>query len=122
MKIIFFIILLCLVGCYQIHNESDCRDETILTEKSPDGKILATLTHRDCGSTTSIAKIIYLKEINIKNEEKKEYGERIFVTTAEADPLIQWKNETLIINSKKIGDDIFMSKDQWRKINILYSQ
>ncbi|GKT21937.1 hypothetical protein AVHM3334_06570 [Acidovorax sp. SUPP3334] len=122
MRILIFVVCLALAGCYPIHDESNCQDEIILSKNSPDGQFTATAALRSCGSTTSIAKIIYLKKINTKTNEEDKYGERIFVTTAEVEPSFQWQNDLLIINSPKLRNDIFISKDEWKNIKIIYAQ
>lgn len=89
------------------------------SKTSADGQILATATRRNCGSTTKIAKIIYLKKINEKNKDK--FGDKVFVSTNERDPEFSWTERTLSIKSPKISNGVFLSSRKWKNVDIIYT-
>lgn len=115
----YIAILLLITGCHPIHDESNCGDKVISSRTSADGQILATATRRNCGSTTKIAKIIYLQKINEKNKDK--FGDKVFVSTNESDPEFSWTKRTLSIKSPKISNEIFLSSGKWRDVDIIYT-
>lgn len=115
----YIAVLLLITGCHPIHDESNCKDEVISSRTSADGQILATATRRNCGSTTKIAKIIYLQKINEKNKDK--FGDKVFVSTHESDPEFSWTERTLSIKSSKISNEIFLSSNKWENVDIIYT-
>jgi len=119
MRLIYIALLLLLTGCYPIHDESNCEDEFISSKISADGQILATATRRNCGTTTKIAKIIYLQKVKEKSKDK--FGDKIFVSTSENDPEFLWAERKLSIKSPKTSNEIFLSSSKWKDIDIIYS-
>lgn len=111
--------LLFITGCHPIHDESNCEDEVISSRTSADGQILATATRRNCGSTTKIAKIIYLQKINEKNKDK--FGDKVFVSTNDSDPEFLWTERTLSIKSPKTSNEIFLSSSKWKDVDIIHT-
>lgn len=119
MRLFHIAVLLLITGCHPIHDESNCEDEVMSSKTSADGQILATATRRNCGSTTKIAKIIYLKKINEKNKDK--FGDKVFVSTNESDPEFSWTERTLSIKSPKISNGVFLSSRKWKNVDIIYT-
>lgn len=115
----YIAVLLLITGCHPIHDESNCEDEVISSKTSADGQILATATRRNCGSTTKIAKIIYLQKINEKKKDK--FGDKIFVSTNDSDPEFLLTERTLSIKSSKASNEIFLSSSKWKDVDIIYT-
>lgn len=94
-----------------------CSNTIVSEAVSPDGKITATLFHRDCGATTSEVSIISLRKVNKKFTDGR--ADWIFVCSGSGNILFRWAGVSSleVIHSDV---DIFKKETLLNGVSIVY--
>lgn len=104
-----------------IFEESDCSDKLVRTVASAEGEFVANLIRRDCGATTAFSNIFYLqKSGNAKGKHAVVWGEEIYVLRGETQIVLEWHGKELKIKAPTSGQDVFLKRDDWGNVQIVY--
>jgi hypothetical protein len=109
-----------LIACSPIFDESDCSDKLIRAATSANGQFVAQLIRRDCGATTDFANIVYLKKSGDAKGKDGAWGEKIYVLQGEMQIALEWRGIELNIKAPTLGKNVFLKRDEWAGIKIIY--
>jgi hypothetical protein len=109
-----------LAACTQLFSADDCSNEILSQAKSPDGKLVASLVQKNCGATTGYANIVYLSDVDMVDDKQKKWGDQVYVLQGAPNISLAWKNTDLKIKAPVNGPDVFLKKDEWKSVKILY--
>jgi hypothetical protein len=126
-RLLWLVICVAITACsqnakVQIFNSTDCADELVRTGKSSDQKFVATLIRRDCGATTAPSNIVFLKNSTDISGKDGSWGEAVYVSRGDASILLTWSGAALRIEAPSSGSDVFLSKNQWGVVPIVYGR
>jgi hypothetical protein len=118
-----FILTLCLflTGCSPgIFEESDCSNQLISSTTSANGQFVASLIRRDCGATTAYSNLIFLKKSVDTTGKDGAWGEEVYVSQGEMPIMLEWHDTELWIKAPTMGKNVFLKRDNWANIGIVY--
>lgn len=110
--IIIFILISLLSGC------SECNNEIIKKENSPDGNFVAVIFIRDCGATTDFS---YQVSILNKDSQMNNLKGNVFITENVEITSVKWNSiEELTITYKSNKEEIFKMENSIYGIKVNY--
>src|SRR4030095_1877953 len=112
-----------MTACSPIFEKSNCSDKLVRATTSADGQLVASLIRRDCGATTAYSNIVYLKksgDAKGKDGGGGAWGEKIYVLRGEMQIAFEWHGTELKIKAPTSGQDVFLKRDDWESVKIVY--
>ncbi|WP_157604878.1 MULTISPECIES: hypothetical protein [unclassified Rhizobacter] len=120
MRALLAMLLSILTACSPIFDGSDCADTLVSATTSADGNIVANTIRRDCGATTAFSNIVFLKKSNDASGTDGKWGDKVYVLQGEVNVTVQWSGKNLKIKAPPSGKDVFLRRDEWAEIKIVY--
>ncbi len=121
MRIFLFGLCLAFVACSPvIFEESNCANQVMSEMTSPSGQYVATLIRRDCGATSAYANLVFLKRLGDVKAGNEVWGEKIYVSQGDMTIALSWTSAGLNIRAPATGSSIFLRRDDWAGVNIVY--
>lgn len=121
MRALLFALCFFLIACSpSLFEESDCSDHMVNTTTSVDGQLVASLIHRDCGATAAYSNLVFLKKSGDIKGKDGIWGEKVYASQGEQLVALEWSGTRLKIKAPASGKDVFLKRDSWAGIKIIY--
>lgn len=121
MRFVLLVASLVLSACIPaIFDESDCTDRLLSAVPSANQLFVANLVRRECGATVAAANIVFLKRAGEHMGTDAAWGEKVYVSQGESSIAVDWRGSELRIRAPITGKDVFLRKDAWGAVTIVY--